>query len=1079
MFRKRIWTILLMFVVCMSLTALAVGCSVQSGKDDDDDTEGDTSIQLLSVDLLSTNEEETTYEIVFSDGTTATFTVANGKNGTDGQNGLTPYIGENGNWWIGDTDTNIPARGQDGQDGQNGQDGLTPYIGENGNWWIGDTDTNIPARGQDGNDGQSGQDGVSISDAKVENGELILVLSNDKTINVGKVVGDNGKDGTDGTNGKDGVSITGAAINENGELILTLSNGTPVNTGSVKGDKGADGIGISNIAISEGNLCFYKTDGSEFIIENFTALVKGEKGTDGKDGIDGTNGTDGKDGIGIASIDIDNTGNLTILLSDETKISANIKGETGENGKDGISISSTRINENGELIISFSDGKESNLGSIIGAKGETGTGIKEITIDDSFNLIITLDDNSTKEIYIGNLKGEKGEAGQDGQDGQNGLSAYELYKNRYPEYAGNEDQWISDLVNGKLKTEFYTVTFKNGETIVKTISVAHGEKIKDIPENPIQDGKLFVGWFEENLNEQWQFSGFVVTEDVVLIAKFNEIIDEPSTTLDITELSENIERSENTLRYIIKQRNSTEFIDLFDEIKVTEGSTIKYFLDKNYQREVYPFSLPLESEGENIFYIALYSNGEIKYFELIIYKNKMFNVTFDNAESEDVIIQIEEDEIFSVADRLDEKYGYYFKGWTLSGGNEVVNEVKITSDTTFIGKFEPKEVKIKYYYYNNDNEKVYFDLIDTAYFDETFNFEYTDYFFREGYTFGYFYLNGGVIENITIKKEETYEIECHYSKNLYKISFEINSPNSIFNLNIIGNINETVRGSYNGIYILPDCSASIVGYEFIGWSVKGESEIIEAYTIRPMDITLSANWKAIEYKITDTNTGKAVQLNNTTEAIFTVENLNDEGIAYLQNLYKECYTFTGYINLSRPIVKDSADELSWYIDYSRLSNDITVFTITSQFEYGSEGMAYRLDNDKTCYIADFTNYQITNRNLNDTIIAIPTKKDGKRIYISNFEEPDLKPNSNIKGIIIDSNLIYSKGGDFYLLYEYLLKHFPKLEKVYFNGTIEELEDTFTFSIDYSNIILYSESGKLDDEFDYWHYDENGLPVIWE
>lgn len=40
--------------------------------------------------------------------------------------------------------------GKDGADGKDGTDGLTPYIGENGNWWIGDTDTQISAKGKDG-----------------------------------------------------------------------------------------------------------------------------------------------------------------------------------------------------------------------------------------------------------------------------------------------------------------------------------------------------------------------------------------------------------------------------------------------------------------------------------------------------------------------------------------------------------------------------------------------------------------------------------------------------------------------------------------------------------------------------------------------------------------------------------------------------------------------------------------------------------------------------------------------------------------------------------------------------------------
>ena len=82
-----------------------------------------------------------------------------GQDGEDGQDGLTPSIGENGNWWIGDTDTGIPAQGTPGQDGEDGEDGLTPYIGENGNWWIGDTDTGVPASGSSA--GQDGEDGLT------------------------------------------------------------------------------------------------------------------------------------------------------------------------------------------------------------------------------------------------------------------------------------------------------------------------------------------------------------------------------------------------------------------------------------------------------------------------------------------------------------------------------------------------------------------------------------------------------------------------------------------------------------------------------------------------------------------------------------------------------------------------------------------------------------------------------------------------------------------------------------------------------------------------------------------------------
>ena len=72
-----------------------------------------------------------------------------GDTGTAGSDGLTPYIGDNGNWWIGVTDTGVKAQGNTGTDGQ------TPHIGDNGNWWIGTTDTGVKAQGDAGADGQT------------------------------------------------------------------------------------------------------------------------------------------------------------------------------------------------------------------------------------------------------------------------------------------------------------------------------------------------------------------------------------------------------------------------------------------------------------------------------------------------------------------------------------------------------------------------------------------------------------------------------------------------------------------------------------------------------------------------------------------------------------------------------------------------------------------------------------------------------------------------------------------------------------------------------------------------------------
>lgn len=46
------------------------------------------------------------------------FKIPKGINGTDGDNGLTPTIGENGNWMIGAVDTGVKAKGEDGLTGK-------------------------------------------------------------------------------------------------------------------------------------------------------------------------------------------------------------------------------------------------------------------------------------------------------------------------------------------------------------------------------------------------------------------------------------------------------------------------------------------------------------------------------------------------------------------------------------------------------------------------------------------------------------------------------------------------------------------------------------------------------------------------------------------------------------------------------------------------------------------------------------------------------------------------------------------------------------------------------------------------
>ena len=112
-------------------------------KGDKGDTGAD-GVGIAKIEKTSSDGNVDTYTITLTNGTTYTFTVTNGTNGTDGKDGKDGVDGKDG--------TN-GTNGVDGKDGANGTDGQTPYIGENGNWWIGDTDTGVKAAGDDGKDG--------------------------------------------------------------------------------------------------------------------------------------------------------------------------------------------------------------------------------------------------------------------------------------------------------------------------------------------------------------------------------------------------------------------------------------------------------------------------------------------------------------------------------------------------------------------------------------------------------------------------------------------------------------------------------------------------------------------------------------------------------------------------------------------------------------------------------------------------------------------------------------------------------------------------------------------------------------
>lgn len=183
--------------------------------------------------------------------------------------GLTPHIGDNGNWWIGDTDTLKPARGEQGLQGVRGERGEQGERGLPGERGI---------QGLQGAQGIQGLPGVKgDAGAKGEQGERGLQGLQGARGPQGER-GLPGADGAKGDKGEQGERGLTGAKGDKGSDGLNGKDGLP----GAKGADGKDGKSAYQIAVEQGFA------GSEAA---WLLSLKGEKGEKGDPGSGGS-GTD-------------------------------------------------------------------------------------------------------------------------------------------------------------------------------------------------------------------------------------------------------------------------------------------------------------------------------------------------------------------------------------------------------------------------------------------------------------------------------------------------------------------------------------------------------------------------------------------------------------------------------------------------------------------------------------------------------------------------------------------------------------------------------------------------------------------
>lgn len=167
-------------------------------------------------------------------------------------------------------------------------------------------------------------------------------------------------------------SISDISSDEEGNVSIVLEDGRVFSLGNLKGEDGVDG-----------------KDG-EITIQTITKNGKdGKNGTNGKDGsngIDGKNGADGKDG----------KNGINGLNGKDGK--AGTSGKDGVNGKDGIGIKNSTINNKGELIITYTDNSSVNLGVVKNIEKF----VTDLKVEEN-DLYVYYSDGSKKKLDLKNV----------------------------------------------------------------------------------------------------------------------------------------------------------------------------------------------------------------------------------------------------------------------------------------------------------------------------------------------------------------------------------------------------------------------------------------------------------------------------------------------------------------------------------------------------------------------------------------------------------------------------------------------------------------------------------------------------